>query len=56
MAPVTPEPPGIYSFEQLMDLLHQKGFIFRTHDLKELERVLRAEGYAVEASRVAQLE
>jgi imidazolonepropionase-like amidohydrolase len=39
-----------------MVLLHQKGFIFRTHDLKRLERLLREAGYAAEAAKVSRLE
>ena len=49
-------PLDIKQMMERMELLNQKGFIFRTHDLKELEQLLREEGYIAEAARVAQLE
>ena len=39
-----------------MELLHQKGFIFRAHGLKQLEGLLREEGDTAEAAKVALLQ
>jgi len=38
-----------------MELLHQKGYVFRTQDLETLETLLREEGYAADAARAAGL-
>lgn len=39
-----------------MERLHQRGFIFRSHDIRELERLFRAKGDPADAARVARLE
>jgi hypothetical protein len=40
---------------QRMERLHRKGFVFRTHTLKKIERLLQEDGEAEEAVRVARL-
>ena len=49
-------PIDIKEMTARMERLYQKGFIFRAHDLKQLEQLLQEEGDTVEAAKVARLE
>lgn len=49
-------PSDIKQMDVRMSHLHERGFIFRAHDLVELADLLRAEGYTEEAARVSQMQ
>ena len=57
--PSSPTPAAQADIEQMiarMELLRRKGFIFRTHNLKQLEQVLQEEGRNAEAAKVERTE
>lgn len=55
-APLSPTIASRSEVERMierMERLHRRGFVFRTHNLKQLEQLLQEEGQTTEAAKVA---